>query len=340
MTNTMVEKGKLVFTKEIETDKYIILFNCFTGMELLSGKYGYEDPFILDAPSMIDVGVMGHCSNNCPICYQGDVNEPNMTIENFKMIVDQCKDHVNQMALGGKGDPNKHEAFEEILRYCRQNNIVPNYTSSGNGLTDAEADITKKYVGAVAVSNYNQPFTYEAINKFLDRGIKTNIHFVVSSETFGDAIRILKGEDIWEGKVPVDKLNAVVFLLFKPQGNGADKKHLCLSEDQIKEFAELLKEPKAKFKIGCDSCMINKVSQVRKLTKMEKIVVDTCEGGRMSCYISPDMKFMPCSFGDKYIYGVTINEQHSIKDIWENGWAFLKFRNTLAKNPMTCPYEL
>ena len=37
-----------------------------------------------------------------------------------------------------------------------------------------------------------------------------------------------------EGKFPIDKLNALIFLLFKPQGNGADKKYLCLSKEQIK----------------------------------------------------------------------------------------------------------
>jgi len=191
------------------------------------------------------------------------------------------------------------------------------------------------------LNNYTFPaYSISAINKFIDSGIKTNIHFVVSKETFPLAIRILKGEDIWNGKIPLDKLNAVVFLLFKPQGNGADKQYLCLDKYEIKMFADLLLQPKTKFKVGCDSCMINKVSGVRKLTKTEKVCVDTCEGGRMSCYISPDMKFMPCSFGCKEIYGTDINIDNSIKDIWKNGKSFIKFREVLENNPMTCPYEL
>ncbi len=330
----------MIFTKKIETEKYIILFNGITGAEVLSGINGNPDPFILDAPSMIDVGVMGHCSNNCKICYQGSINEPNMTLENFKMIIDQCKDHINQVALGGKGDPNKHENFNEIMEYCRKNNVAPNYTTSGNGLTDEEVEITKKWVGAVAVSNYNNDYTYLALNKFINAEIKTNIHFVISDETFGDAIRILNGEDIWYGRFPIEKLNAVIFLLFKPQGNGADKKYLCLNKNQIKEFSDKLLEPKSIFKIGCDSCMINKVSQVRELNETEKLFVDTCEGSRMSCYISPDMRFMPCSFGNKYEYGTPINEENPIKRIWQNGEAFQMFREKLKNNQMTCPYEL
>lgn len=141
-----------MITKKIETDRYLILFNSLFGKELLSGINGHPDPFILDSPNMIDIGIMGHCSNNCQICYQGDINIPNMKFEDFKTIIKQCKDHVNQVALGGKGDPNKHEDFEKILQFCRVNNVVPNYTTSGNGITDEEVYISKIYCGAVAVS--------------------------------------------------------------------------------------------------------------------------------------------------------------------------------------------
>jgi hypothetical protein len=329
----------MFFTKKIENEKYIILFDGINGTEILSGINGNSDPFILDSPSMIDIGIMGHCSNNCKICYQGDVNEPNMTLDNFKIIIDQCKDHINQVALGGKGDPNKHENFKEILEYCRKSNVIPNYTTSGNGLTDKEVEISK-LCGAVACSAYDKDFTYLALNKFLEAEIKTNIHFVISDETFGNAIRILHGEDIWYNKFPIERLNAIVFLLFKPQGNGSDKKYLCLNKNQIEEFADNLLNPKCKFKVGCDSCMINKIKQVRKLTENEQLCVDTCEGSRMSCYISPDMRFMPCSFGDKHKYGTMIDKHNSIQNIWNNGLSFKMFREVLEKNPMSCPYEL
>jgi hypothetical protein len=330
----------MIITKKIETDQYRILFDNLTGFEMLSGINGNPDPFILDSPSMIDIGIMGHCSNNCKICYQGDINIPNMRLDDFKTIIDQCKDHINQVALGGKGDPNKHENFEEILQYCRVNNVVPNYTTSGNGLTDEEVHISKIWSGACAVSMYNQDYTYEALNKFIDKKVKTNIHYVLSTETFDDAIKILNGEDIWKKKFPIDKLNAVVFLLFKPQGCGADKKYLCLSSEQIKQFSDLLLKPKCVFKVGCDSCLINKVTQVRELTDSEKVCVDTCEGSRMSCYISPDMRFMPCSFGDKYRYGTPITKENTIQKIWNYGLPFQVFRDVLKDNPTSCPYEL
>jgi MoaA/NifB/PqqE/SkfB family radical SAM enzyme len=142
----------MTLIKKIKTDKYMIVFDTKTGQEISGGINGNPDPFALEFPSLMDIGIMGHCKNNCKICYQGNTDKPNMKLEDFKRIIDEAKDYITQVALGGKGDPNLHENFKEILEYCRLNNVVPNYTTSGNGLTQNHVDITKQLAGAVAVS--------------------------------------------------------------------------------------------------------------------------------------------------------------------------------------------
>ncbi len=139
------------FDKRFANNKYELLFNSQTGFEVLRGINGNSDPFQLEFLSMLDVGIMGHCINKCEICYQGRKYEDNMTLDNFKKIIDESKYHANQVALGGRGDPNLHENFKEILEYCRENNVTPNYTTSGNNLTDEQIEISK-LCGAVAVS--------------------------------------------------------------------------------------------------------------------------------------------------------------------------------------------
>lgn len=59
-----------------------------------------------------------------------------MSLDDFRRIAEQSKGKCNQFALGGRGDPDQHEHFEEILKICRQNNIVPNFTTSGYGMTE------------------------------------------------------------------------------------------------------------------------------------------------------------------------------------------------------------
>lgn len=325
--------------KVVKNDKYVIFFNMETGSEILKGINNNPDPFVLDAPSLIDCGIMGKCNCDCKICYQSTNHyDSNMSLENFKMIVDQSKQYVMQMALGGYGSPDQHENFKEILEYCRENKIVPNYTTSGNGLTDKQVEMSKKYCGAVAVSDYNKPFTYSAINRFLDAGIKTNIHFVLSTETFDRAMNLLDGKDIWNNQFDMSKLNAVIFLLFKPQGRSKNRHDLIPTNDQIREFIRKIRDPKVPFKLGMDSCLVNKLTSLDKLTKEEEVFLDTCEASRASMYITPDLKAVPCSFADYNDNGVQITKDNPISKIWANSEPFNRCRGLLNECKTRCPY--
>lgn len=72
---------------------------------------------------------------------------------NYFSILDICEQMVrdgkdgfyHHFALGGRGDPNKHENFEEILKITRENNIIPNLTTTGIDLTQKEIGLIKEY---------------------------------------------------------------------------------------------------------------------------------------------------------------------------------------------------
>ena len=149
------------------------LFNTKTGTYIRSGiinDNGVEtniDPFMRSFPSLVDIGIMGRCvhgkSGLCEKagiqCYQDapHSNKPNMTLENFKKIIDEGKEKgLFQVSIGGAGDPDMHENFEEIIRYAAENHIVPNFTTSGLGMTKEKANICKKWCGAVAISQYSR----------------------------------------------------------------------------------------------------------------------------------------------------------------------------------------
>lgn len=323
--------------KIIETDRYVIIFNVANGKEITFGKSGFPDPFMLDYPNLIDIGIMGHCLNKCKFCYQGGQEQPNMKLEDFRRIIDESKTYTNQVALGGRGDPNLHENFGDIVEYARENIVVPNYTTSGLGLTSDHIEISKM-CGAVAVSDYDQEFTYSALQRLMDSDIKTNLHFLLSKKSLEKAVNIFKGRDVWDGKIDLDRLNAVIFLLFKPQGRGRELKDWILTNEDLKEFMDLRMEGKTNFKIGMDSCLVNRLSQTTTLTKLEEIFLDTCEAARMSCYISPDMIFMPCSFADKDKYGISLKDI-SIEDAWKQSHAFVQTRLMLEENKERCPFD-
>lgn len=320
------------YNKYFKTNRYEVYYNTKTGFELLRGINGNDDPFILDGPLLLDIGIMGSCKNKCTICYQGDEEEKHMELEDFKMILDQTKGHLNQVALGGRGDPNHHPHFKEIIEYCVACNVVPNYTTSGIELTDEQIEISKM-CGAVAVSDYDRDFTYDAIKRIQDAGIKTNIHLVFTIASYNKCIQILYGHDPWKGKVNIDKLNAVVFLLFKPVGRGADKYSLQPQPYQISTFSELLFQKKALMKVGMDSCLVNKVN----VPKDMEMFLDTCEGARQSAYIGPSLKMTPCSFIHTDSFAMKITEKKPVEYIWNRSSLFISFRRQLLKTSNTCP---
>lgn len=326
------------FNKFFANKDYAIMFNTETGFEIMQGIGDKADPFSLELPSLLDVGVMGHCKHKCEFCYQGHVNEPNMTVHNFKSIIDATKHHTNQVALGGRGDPNHHADFAEIVAYARKNGVVPNYTTSGIDLTDAQIEASL-LCGAVAVSDYGHPYTYDAINRFIEAGVKTNIHMIYSGKTHAKAVQIVLGNDVWDKAFPIEKLNAVIFLLFKPAGAGSKLKWTPAKE-QLHTFANIVFQPKSKFKIGMDSCLINHVLKYATPSDLQRMSIDTCEGGRMSAYITPDMRLMPCSFSDEDKWSVPITESEDIKWIWDNTKPFTKFREILQRNQCSCPLTL
>jgi len=316
---------------------YVLFFDTKTGLEILNGVNGRKDPFCLILPSLLDIGVMGTCKHKCKFCYQGHVNRPNMKLSDFKQIIDEVFYHTSQVALGGRGDPNQHPDFEEMLKYCRQKNVVPNYTTSGIDITDKQIEISKM-CGAVAVSDYRKPYTYDALNRLMDSGIKTNIHYIFSSVNFKDCIDMLDGIDVWNGAINIEKLNAVIFLLFKQSGAGKDLKELNPTDDQLKIMAKKVFNGKAKFKIGIDSCLANHITKYTKLTALQKSTVQTCEASRMSSYISPTMKMVPCSFADEEVFGIPI--KNDIYKIWNESDIFINFRKQLLYNGNECPLKL
>ena len=328
----------------IKDDKYkfFSVFDTKTGEYIRSGiiKNGKDtdiDPFMASYPHLIDVGVMGHCTHGktglCAKagigCYQSGmfIEEPNMTVENFRNIAKQSKHRCNQFALGGRGDPDQHEHFEELLKICRENDIIPNFTTSGYGITPELARICKEYCGAVAVSWYRNQYTLNAINILLLNGVKTNIHYVLGNNTIDEAIERLERDDFPQG------INAVIFLLHKPAGQGAKMRDNILKEDdpKVKTFFELL-DRQHLFKVGMDSCCVP--GAINFCKNVDSNSLDTCEGGRYSCYIGPDMIMVPCSFDQKRIYGVQLNKNTNISDAW-NSPEFNKFRNIMQN---ACPH--
>ena len=326
-------------------NKYVDKKNCFievfnpkngfymrTGVIDENGKDTNIDPFMRSYPALIDIGIMERCvcAHKCKVdCYQKacDRTGENMSLEDYTWIMEQSKGKLQQVALGGAGDPDTHENFEEILKVTTDYGIVPNFTSSGITFTKEKAEICKKYCGAVAISWHNEDYTFNSINMLLDADVKTNIHYVLSAKTIDDAIDRLKNNGFPQG------INAIVFLLYKPIGLGKIENILTVDNPKVKEFFEVVDTGDFDFKIGFDSCTCPGIINNTKHINLDSI--DYCEGGRFSMYISADMNAMPCSFGNQDPKWYVNLREHTIQEAWD-GEVFERFRNSLRNSCPSC----
>lgn len=323
-------------------NKFKAVFNPNNGFYMRSGvldENGNDtgvDPFMADFPELLDIGIMQTCvcSHRCNVdCYQKacDRTGANMSVEDFESILKQCDGRLFQAALGGAGDVDTHENFEEILKISRKYGVVPNFTTSGIMMTKEKAEICKKYCGAVAVSEHFADYTDRAIDLLLDAGVKTNIHYVLSNKTIDDAIDKLKNNGFKKG------ISAVVLLLYKNIGLGREENVLKPTDSRVAEFFSLIDNGVYDHKIGFDSCTCAGI--VNFTSKINLDSIDYCEGGRFSAYIDANMNMMPCSFANQDPSWHMSLREHTIDEVWHSE-LFDKFRYPLAHSCSNCPNRL
>lgn len=318
------------------------IFNENNGTLIRSDVGGY-DPVMRSFPGLLDVGIMGHCDSgsyckNAGVdCYQKGHTRciPHMTNDNFTNIAKQAAGKTFQIALGGAGDPNKHPQIGDVLNTCRAFRIVPNMTTSGFLLKDCEVDLIKKFCGAVAVSWYSRlnegresnTGTIMVVKRLVEAGCNTNIHYVVSKDTIGEAIIRL------ERNLFPDEVNAVVFILYKPVGNGIAEKALKSADIRIKKLVSLITEKKYPFRIGFDTCFTSAI--MCWANTIPTASVNACEAATFSMYIDSLMNCYPCSFGiwDKSI-SESLNEK-TLREIWM-GERFTSFREREKEKCSSC----
>jgi len=309
--------------KHYPHEHYSTMFNPDTGFFARVEDEGEAEPFWSEhGPELLDISITNWCDRGCSVCYR-DSNSAgrHMAASDYEMIMTQAAEiGVLQVALGG-GNPNQHPEFCKILELTRVvYGIVPSYTTNGIGLSRAIVDVSAEVCGAVAVSAY-PPFiqTAGAIEALALAGIRTNLHFVLDADSIETAIAWMKAPPSF-----LQKVNAVVFLNYKPVGRRASV--LLLAESpSLKEFFVLVQDAQLPYRVGFDSCM---VSALASLTTIDPAFYDACEAGRFSMFISETLQMYPCSFMEPMSDGVPLNGKNLL-DTWQNGLAFQKIRGEL-----------
>jgi radical SAM protein with 4Fe4S-binding SPASM domain len=306
---------------------YSTLFNARTGFSARVPERGKPEPFWSPhGPELMDISITNWCDKGCIFCYKSSTRHgSHMALRDYMRVIDEAaKMGTFQVALGG-GNPNQHPDFEEILDYTAMKGIVPNYTTNGRGLTESILKATQRNCGAVAVSAYAPYVELADTMRLLAKyRIKTNVHFIVDSESVSTAIDWLRDPPDF-----LSTINALVFLNYKPSGRKIFEERLLRNSPRVDEFFKLATSSDAKLKVGFDACC---VSGVFARTGASTSLVDACDAGRFSLYVSEDLKVYPCSFQSGLALGDQLTDENSLLDIWHNSENVRSFRSYFASD--------
>jgi radical SAM protein with 4Fe4S-binding SPASM domain len=319
--------------KKYYSESYNYIFNTENGFMARWGRTSEEDPdFSPVGPEIADIEISTICNGfgtPCSFCYKsnGPIGKY-MPIDLYKTVLSKLKNNLTQVALG-IGDLDSNPDLEEILSFTRKEEIVPNITINGYGMSAKHYVILSRYCGAVAVSNYDLKNCLEVIKELKDKKIKqVNMHQVLCEETFEDCLSLLASHN---DKKPY---NAIVFLSLKQKGRG--NKYTPLSQYKFNKLLKLSLENH--IPIGFDSCSANKVFNfIGERYPQIKVLCEPCESMLFSIYVNVDGIVYPCSFLEGETEGIQITKNTDlIKDIWENE-KIIEFRQNLIKNGRNCP---
>lgn len=306
---------------------YTSFFNPDTGFFARVPDKKEKDPFWSPhGPELMDISITNWCDKGCLFCYKSSTKHgKHMALDDYKRVIDQAAEmRTFQVALGG-GNPNQHPDFIEILEYTVSKGVVPNYTTNGRGLSDEILDTTRKYCGAVAISAY-PPYdeAAEGIKKLTHHSIKTNVHFILDAVSIDTAID-------WLNEPPafLKGINAIVFLNYKPSGRKVFEERFLRHSTRLDEFFRLAISPQRKLKVGFDACC---VSGVFARTNANTSMVDACDAGRFSMYVSEDMKVYPCSFQNGLAEGDQLDNKTTLLDIWRKSRNMDAFRRYFSSD--------
>jgi len=331
-------------SKIVLSESYNFAFDKTTGQFARWGKTLEDDPeFGPFGPELLDLEISeGECSGNCKFCYKSNgvgKSTYNMTFDNFKTIFDKIPKVLTQIAFG-ICDITTNPDFFTMMRYSKDNGVIPNYTCNGNGVSEDIAIQTLDTCGAVAVSVVDHSKSFKAIKRFIQAGMtQVNIHYMLSLETLPSAFKLV---DNIASDPDLKGLNAIVFLQYKAKGNNVGSYSYINDIELYKQLITHCQERKVNY--GFDSC--SAPTWFKTLPEENKAQMsqfgEPCESGLFSSYINCHGVFFPCSFTEGEVdwkEGLDVLScSEFMKDIWYHE-RLVEWRTNLINSCAHCECE-
>lgn len=311
--------------------------------------------FIPQTPLQVSIRITDHCNLNCLHCSRkaNDLNQ--VTMKNWKGVIDALKQsHVLQIILTG-GEPTIHPEFSEIVSYIKKNGFMLTILSNGlqysKKLIEHLNETLNPHTDRLSISLDGIGETYDKIrcgshfdelDEFLKKASTLNLilqaNMVISDYNYTDMFPVYKY--CAELKIP--------YLRYLPL---FEHKKTELSTSgyyaTIKEFCRILNyhnKTTSSLKIISDpvrniypfsSNIIKYYPDLKSIFPTGKGV---CPATITSCEISPDGFIYPCSYFDSpQFYAGNIYDK-PLNEIWKYGlnWKYIREKHYVQKACERC----
>ena len=307
-----------------------------------SPRWQGEDPGHLSAPTEVHLVVSRQCSAGCKSCYvDATPKGPALSLDQARAAIDRLAAlGVFHIALGG-GEAMELPYLFEIARYAREKGLVPNLTTAGLTLTEADAKACSVF-GQINVSvdgvgeAYRKargfdgfPRAVRALELLRKHCRRVGINFVVSRTSYDAMVDVVKlGKSLG--------LDEVELLRFKPAGRGlatfADEN---LTDAQARAFFPLVRKLtfRHRIRLKLDCSFAPMVFWHRPSLPVARFFgVVGCVGGDQLASVMPDGAVTGCSFGGPN--EASIFDERAVNQAMDTG--FEAFRGYVARAPEPC----
>lgn len=292
----------------------------------------------LGAPSLVDFQITDQCHLNCPHCYASSTPEgEHATLADVELALGQIAEvGTFQIAFGG-GEPLLHPDLPRILERCHELGVVPNLTTSGFALSDANLELIAHYCGAVGISLEGVDDAFDryrssgfrhfrrSLERLLARGVPTVLQVTLNADTFArlDSITAFCREQAG--------IYGVIFLAFKPVGRGAAFGD-TLAGIPPREMHQRLQDAFYRLsevtRVGFDCCLTPAVTGTGTgFDAHAARYLEGCSALRSSIGLLPGLDVVPCTFTARHAVGNL--HDHHLREIW-TGLASGGFREGMA----------
>lgn len=104
----------------------------------------------------IYVEITNYCNLRCSFCSIDNRLKKEMSVEEFKIVIDKIKNYTNNIYLHVKGEPLLHSKLDEILEICDKNSMNVRITTNGTLLKKQIDTLMKHNIKQINISLHSE----------------------------------------------------------------------------------------------------------------------------------------------------------------------------------------